>query len=234
MSEQMPQKGRSKKAIITGSVILLVGIIWLLRKAGVYIPHYLLGWEMILILIGLAIGVDNKFRNPASYVLIAIGGVFLIDDVFAIPFHVMEYFWPLLVIFIGLMVLIRPNRKSGVEGAKAEGPFDKLDLVSIFNGTKRNVQTKQFRGGETVTIFGGTELNLLQADMQQPVVLETTTIFGGTKLIVPRDWEVRTEATAIFGGVEDKRVSAVEVVSEERVLIITGTVIFGGVDIVSY
>lgn len=234
MSEQMPKKGRSKKAIITGSAILIVGIIWLLRKAGVYIPHYLFGWEMILILIGLAIGIDNKFRNPASYVLIAIGSIFLIDDVFDIPFHVMEYFWPLLVIFIGLMVLIRPNRRSSVTGAESGGPFDKLDLVSIFNGTKRNVQTKQFKGGETVTIFGGTELNLLQADMEEPVVLETTTIFGGTKLIVPRDWEVRTEATAIFGGVEDKRVSAVEVVSQERVLIITGTVIFGGVDIVSY
>lgn len=228
-------KNNNRKAIITGVVILAVGVIWLLRKMGIHMPYWLFSWEMILIGIGLAIGADNRFSNPASYILIIIGSVFLIDDVFNIPFNVMEYFWPLLLIFIGLMVIIRPRKKSKFHKAKnMDDSFDKLDLVSVFNGIKRNVISKKFGGGETVTVFGGTELNLHQADIEEMVNLECVVVFGGLKLIVPKNWEVRMEATSLFGGVEDKRFTAVEVVSEEKVLVISGTVLFGGIDIVSY
>lgn len=41
--------------------------------------------------------------------------------------------------------------------------------------------------------------------MLKPVTLEITTIFGGTKLIIPSNWEIKSEAVMIFGGIEDKR-----------------------------
>lgn len=94
--------------------------------------------------------------------------------------------------------------------------------------------SKNFRGGETVTVFGGTEINLVNADIHNTVNLECVAVFGGLKLIVPKNWEVRTDATSIFGGIEDKRFTAVEVVPENKTLVITGTVLFGGIDIVSY
>ncbi|MBM3416907.1 MAG: hypothetical protein FJY20_10820 [Bacteroidetes bacterium] len=50
--------------------------------------------------------------------------------------------------------------------------------------------SKDFKGGDIVNIFGGTEFNLSQADIKGRVTLEVTTIFGGTKLIVPSHWEV--------------------------------------------
>lgn len=231
--QKIPQKRR--KGLITGGVILLIGVVWLLNEVGVYLPGWLFGWEMILIVIGLAIGVDNKFTNPASYILILIGGVFLLDEIFYLPFNIFQFFWPVLVIVIGLLIILRPSRKrKNREWEESDSPYDKLDLVAVFNGTKRTVLSKNFVGGETVTVFGGTEINLLQADLQHEVVLDCTAVFGGLKLIVPRHWDVRVEATSIFGGVEDKRSSAVDVVPEEKILIITGTVLFGGIDVVSY
>jgi predicted membrane protein len=229
----------NSKALFTGGIILALGVIWLLRKMGVYIPHWVYGWEMILIVIGLAIGADNKFRNPASYVLIIIGAVFLLDDLFALPLNIMEYFWPLLVIFVGLMIMIRPRlRKHQRVGdnnpREINGSHEKIDSLSLFTGVKKTIRSQQFTGGETVTVFGGTELNLTQADIDGTAVIECTAIFGGVKLIVPKNWEVRTEATVIFGAVEDKRYTAVEVIPENKVLILGGTVIFGGIDIVSY
>jgi hypothetical protein len=61
------------KSVYTGIVILVIGLIWLLRRMGVYLPYWIFSWETLLIAIGLIIGIDNKFRNPASYILIAIG-----------------------------------------------------------------------------------------------------------------------------------------------------------------
>ena len=126
---------------------------------------------------------------------------------------------------------------QGEPGSRASGTYsgeDLIDSVSIFNGIKRTIMSKNFKGGETVTVFGGTEINLLQADFDKVAQLETTVVFGGLKLIVPKNWEVRSEVTSILAGVEDKRYSAVEVVPDEKTLVLTGAVIFGGIDIVSY
>jgi hypothetical protein len=107
----------------------------------------------------------------------------------------------------------------------------------VFGGVKKNIISKNFRGGETVTIFGGTEINLTQADVNGGVVLDLTQIFGGTKLIVPPHWRIQSkDMVAIFGGVDDKRPLLSNASTEEtnKVLILKGTCIFGGIDIRSY
>ena len=64
-------------------------------------------------------------------------------------------------------------------------------------------------------------------------MINITAIFGGVKIIVPPGWQIKQEVTAIFGGFDDKRkMRAVE--DLDKVLIITGVALFGGVDIRSY
>src|SRR5574339_629612 len=82
---------------------------------------------------------------------------------------------------------------------------DFVNATSIFGGAKKNIVSKNFKGGELTNIFGGTELNLMQADINGEAVIELTTIFGGTTLIIPSNWTVRSDAAVIFGGVDDKR-----------------------------
>ena len=110
---------------------------------------------------------------------------------------------------------------------------DVLDIVSIFGSVRKNILSKSFRGGEIVSVFGGSEVNLTQADIDTTAELEIVQIFGGTKLIIPSNWNVRSEAVAILGGVEDKR-EMNSSVTPGKTLIIKGTTIFGGIDIVSY
>jgi predicted membrane protein len=83
-----------------------------------------------------------------------------------------------------------------------------------------------------VNIFGGTELDLSQADIQGTVVIDNTNIFGGMKITVPANWEVRTEMTSIMGGTDDKRTT--REIDQNKVLVLTGVCIFGGVDVRSY
>lgn len=242
---------RSRKGIATGLVIIGFGIILLLRKLDIIIPEWILSWQMLLIFIGFTIGISSNFRKPASWILMTIGGVFLINDMFYIPFEIREFFWPIFIIIIGLVVLVRPRRNrefshAGVSGEYnadykkkgAEG-FDmnrsnRLDSVSIFNGSKTRIISKDFQGGETVTIFGGTEIDLLNADFDHTITIDCVAVFGGLKLIIPPNWEIQNHITGILGGVEDKRVSAVEVVPDNKRVILTGAVVFGGMDIVSY
>src|SRR5690606_6223030 len=81
---------------------------------------------------------------------------------------------------------------------------DRIESVSIFGGVKKNIVSKNFRGGEIVNFFGGSEINLIQADINGRINLEVVQVFGGTKIIVPANWTIHSEMVAIFGGIEDK------------------------------
>jgi predicted membrane protein len=228
-------------ALWLGIIFFFIGMGWLLRQMNFPFPHWLFGWEMILIVIGLVIGIRNKFRDAAWIILVLIGGVFLIRDIF--PFLTFyKYFWPMALIALGLFLILRPWRKSGQnrfgqDQLSTTGELstseDLLDYTAAFGGLKKNILSKNFRGGEVTCIFGGAELNFLQADIQGTVMLEVTQIFGGTKIIIPAHWEVKSEMTAIFGGIDDKRAVSANV-DHSKVLVLDGTSIFGGIEIISY
>src|SRR4030095_16768230 len=111
---------------------------------------------------------------------------------------------------------------------------DFVDSTSIFGGAKKIVISKNFKGGDLVNIFGGTELDLSQADFTGVAVIQLETIFGGTKMLVPSNWSVKSEAVTIFGGIDDKRRMQTITDSPEKILVIKGTVIFGGIEIKSF
>jgi predicted membrane protein len=104
----------------------------------------------------------------------------------------------------------------------------------IFSGTEKTVNSKNFKGADIVAIFGGVEVNLLNADMPSPAIMDVTSIFGGVKLIVPPHWEVKSQITTIMGGLEDKRPQLNTNLLEKKVLILKGTAVLGGIDIKSF
>lgn len=108
-----------------------------------------------------------------------------------------------------------------------------IDSTACFAGIKKNILSKKFRGGEVTSIFGGTELNLMQADLDEKATLEVTTVLGGTTLIVPAHWEIKSpEIVTILGHVEDKRPPAPRVGDEAtKVLTLIGTIVMGGIEI---
>ena len=65
------------------------------------------------------------------------------------------------------------------------------------------------------------------------MVIDVTAVFGGAKLIVPAGWQIKHEVTAIFGGLDDKRLVPAPLGST-KILIIRGVALFGGIDIRSY
>ena len=93
--------------------------------------------------------------------------------------------------------------------------------------------SKNFKGGDVTTVLGGSEIDLSQADFNGTVRLEVTQVLGGTKVIVPPHWEVRSEITAVFAGFEDKRQQPA-ITNPNKILIINGTSILGGIELKNF
>lgn len=263
-----PRRGGGGGKVMAGILLIVIGLVILATKLNYFfLPGWVFSWQMFLIVLGLFIGFKHNFRKPAWLVLIIIGSVFLLEDL--IPgINFKFYFWPILLIGIGLWVMLKPKghyprhmpppqpqqpqqpindytgdytsnttveQDSGFNMfGSDESTEDYVDATAVFGGVKKNIISKNFRGGEVVSVFGGTELNMSQADLQQPAVLEATQIFGGTTLIVPPHWQVKSEAVAILGGIDDKRPIMPGGYDPNKVLIIKGTSMFGGLQIKSY
>lgn len=234
---------------MAGLVIVIVGAVLLSRQMGVMMPDWLLSWPMILITIGLYVGAKHQFRKPGWIILCLIGTVFLMDN-FVEGFNISEYFWPVFIIAIGLfMIFSRENKwEREWKRRKAFGrqmveeitrnvetnPEDYINHVSIFGSIEKNIISKDFRGGDIVCIFSGAEINLSRAEIKQPVVMEIVNVFGGTTLILPPNWEIKSEMVAILGGIEDKRIQQAGIPDNQNVLVLRGTCVLGGIEIKSF
>jgi hypothetical protein len=228
---------------IGGLIVVIVGTLLLAREVGADMPYWLFSWHMLLIAFGIYLGARHSFRNPVWLIPVAIGSAFLLEDL--VPeIRVREYFWPLLIIGVGVVMIFRSRRrgsgdmfkdwerKANAATAMPEGSFES---VTIFGENKKQVLSKDFKGGESVCVFGGVEINLTQAEIIGRVPIEIVQIFGGTKLIVPSHWKIDTEeVVSVFGGLNDKRQVQNTVMDPSKVLVLKGTTFFGGIDIKSF
>ena len=119
-------------------------------------------------------------------------------------------------------------------GSRDSAKEDFVDSTSVFGAVKKIILSKNFKGGDIVCFFGGAELDMTQADINGTVVIDITAILGGAKLIVPAHWEIKSEAHAVFGGIDDKRTVHANLVDPNKVLLIRGTAFMGGIEIRSY
>ncbi|MCI0750884.1 MAG: cell wall-active antibiotics response protein [Flammeovirgaceae bacterium] len=233
-NEGSPRDGRA----IAGLIVITVGALLLARQAGADFPHWILSFGTLLGVIGLYIGYRQRFRNWFWMVPTAIGLLFLTDDIVE-NFSVGPFIWPIIIIAVGLVIIFRPRRSRELRQkfsnvTEESTGEDKIDTITVFGAIKKNIISKNFKGGEATSVFGGVELDFTQADINGRAELELTHIFGGAKLIIPPDWRLHSdELVCIFGGLDDKR-KATSNTDPNKVLVITGTCLFGGIDIKSY
>ncbi|MBN1252703.1 MAG: hypothetical protein JXR51_04070, partial [Bacteroidales bacterium] len=108
-----------------------------------------------------------------------------------------------------------------------------IDDLNIFGGNKRVITSSDFIGGKVTSFFGGSEFDLLSAEMRnKKAVIDILTIFGGSKFVVPADWNVQVDVISVFGGFTDKRNNIISNQNnKDKTLIIKGLVVFGGGEI---
>lgn len=245
--ESKHKRGR----IFGGLIFFVIGLVFLAREFGVDFPHWLFSWKILLIVIGLYVGIKHQFRNIAWLILIGIGATFLLEDFYPV-FNFSKIIWPIIIMLVGLKLTIKPSHKRHKQYGKMwqqkqqwkeaannweqrASSEDYLEINCVFGSIKKNFISKNFKGGEINCVFSGSEVNLTNADFEDKVELEVNIVFGGASLIVPSNWEVRSELTAVLGGVEDKRVVNNDFTNAQtKVLILRGTAVFGGIEIKNF
>jgi len=241
MDENWQKRQRTSK-IVTGLIIILAGALVLVKQMGFFVPHWILSWKMLLIAIGFVTLIKHNFKNTGGYIMILIGATFLLHEL--MPFWINpKFLWPLIVIGIGVLIIAKTlvfdqKKKSGLNTSSTMDGSHSEDFVqagAFFGGVTKNVFSKNFKGASVSCVFGGTEINLMQADFEGEAVVDITCVFGGATLIIPADWKVRSDLTSVFGGIEDKRVLLPQdLMSESKLLILKGTCVFGGIELHGY
>ena len=127
----------------------------------------------------------------------------------------------------------KKNYRNRLGRTQGSADVDDFDITAVFTGSKRNIDTGNFTRGTTTVVFAGSEINMMHAYLQGEGVVDVTVIFGGLEIIVPADWRVEVSGNAVFGAIEDKRYNYSDT-DPNKVLRITGVVLFGGVEIKSY
>ena len=247
-------RNRGGNRAFMGLLLVGIGAALLLRNMNfLFFPDWLFTWPMILVIIGIYSGVKNGFRNNSWIILIGLGGFFLVDEF--IPGLTKEiFFWPLVIMALGLLFILRPKKEhwtncdkedkekeryspSGFSVASATSGADSDDHIqtsSIFSGVNRKILSKNFQGGSISCIFGGAEIDMTQADINGRVVIRVDQVFGGIKLKVPPNWIVQNEINGVFHGVDEKRNPQSFAADPSKTLVLKGSCIFAGIEIRSY
>ncbi|MBL4559642.1 MAG: hypothetical protein COC06_10685 [Bacteroidales bacterium] len=231
-------KSNSNNRAIFGVFLILFGCLLVLKNLD-FIPyelrHVIFSWPSLLVGLG-ALFFFGKDDKTTGLVLMVAGGLFLMPVIFDWSFNWRGLFWPVMLIIIGVVVIRKRTDCDFGKRSSVGSDTDYIDELNIFGGGEKVINNNNFRGGKVTCVFGGTELNFSNAKLSEGTnVIDVFAMFGGCVLVVPSDWDVRVEVSAIMGGISDKRMPVTNyIVEPKKELIIRGIVIMGGCEIKSY
>jgi hypothetical protein len=224
----------SRVGFVWGFMIAAIGVALLLDHLDlIHVGSLLRFWPMILV----CFGVGHVF-TPSSriwgIILILVGTVFQLNNLGILHAGIADL-WPVAIIAVGLALMWGAMRPPITVTSGSGDPLaDTLHAVAIFGGCERRINSQHFRGGRSVSIFGGVELDFRDANIEgDEATLDVNCIFGGVEIRVPNSWFVHSTSIPILGGFSDKthRPTNPDPAAKGKTLVITGQVVFGGVEI---
>lgn len=217
--------------LIIGGILITFGIIFLLDTTGVLsLVNMTTGdiigllWPALLLGLGIKMLVDKNIS--LGIVLTSLGTLFLLTHLFNISFFAM--LWPMIIIVIGLTMIFRKDAPHMTEGKKYYGG-DRVSETVVFWGIDKNMDSKAFKGGDITVAFGGAKLDLRDSIIDKGgAKLVLNAAFGGIEVLLPKDCNVVSDGVGILGG-WDNKFNQREAKGPK--LEITGTAIFGGIEV---
>ena len=196
--------GRGRGGLLMGTVLVLVGLAFLLDHMG-YVSVYSLWWHYWPLLVVLAGVVNIVSRNrPWGALLIAVGVLLQLNQLGITHFGWRD-FWPMMLIALGILVLwgsFGLRKRPPVSASTGGDPRTTLNEAVVFGGLERRMISQDFQGGDITAIFGGVDLDLTEAHiLGNEATLAITAIFGGVELRIPVGWQIAFRGAPIFGGV---------------------------------
>lgn len=230
-------KNNQNKTFFWALVFIAGGGLFLMRNFGMLdfdVPLKLISWRLIPLIVGINALLRKDYIN--GIIAISVAVIFYIPD-FLTPVEKTQYYklWPLLLVGVGLTILAKYMFPQQFDNYRTQLQAEDRNYVSesnIMAGSSSKFVTKDFTGGKVSCVMGGSELNLTEADLQNNATLRVFIMMGGMEMRIPKEWNVKLDVFPIMGGVEDKITKFPEnVVDKSKVLVISGYVIMGGIEI---
>lgn len=223
--------------VLSGFILLAVGIILLLKQLGFELPYWLFTWPMLLIVIGFFVGARHGYHSNKWLIVVLIGVLFLIDK--TIPgINISHFIWPIIIMTAGLMIIFRPRKKrlrdehwrkwwEEQRYNKQEYRKHKFDKYRDYHyDYKQYTMPNDDKTGEdfinSTTIFGGIEKSVLSKTFKGG---EIVNICGGTELNLSQadiEGKVVLDITQVLGGTKLIVPSHWEIKSEMMVAVFGG------------
>lgn len=221
----------TSRRYLAGVLLIVVGLGFLLQQAGFWSfgKFISMWWPMIIVFAG-AYQLTKRTVSPvAGMSVLAIGILLQLKRFPFIPPGLKNVFWPLLLVGIGLAIIFSKSEKGEFNGHLDNDDF--IDHFVAFSGLKTKNRSLNFKGGSTTVLFGGAEIDLLDAKMVTDVSVSLNAIFGGIDIIVPGDWKVVATGLPLFGSWENKTDLSQSNEGKLPVLRVKCLALFGGVEI---
>jgi predicted membrane protein len=236
-------------SFIFGALIVAAGVVLLLDQQGLINADRVFSyfWPVILIAAGSTMLIDCRGRGGRGIwgiSLLAIGALLVLENLgFA---HIrFDTIWPLIIIGVGVLMIwqaasprIGPDGKPNSQWSNVFNHWSRIGSseadfngVAIFGGFKRRITTKKFRGGSVLSVMGGFQIDLRQAEMEgDSATIEAMSFMGGGEIKVPEAWLVSMEGISLFGAfVDETDQQSPSASGTQKRLIMKGASLFGGI-----
>ena len=210
--------------VFFGLMIIVLGGILLLQNLGI-INHDMwqyygsVFWGLAITVAGVLMTVANRHFWVVGMPLVVVGVGMILRGVGIVDINLWKLFWPVCIIAMGLAIMFRP-KSSRQQSAE-------VDKVAVFYGETSRI-TGDYEGGSLTAMFGGIDLDLRKAKIQDGSVIEVMVICGGINIVVPEGVIVENNVRGILGDSDNKTTAAA---SAKTRLQVRGECILGGLEI---
>lgn len=194
-------------SLIWGILFIIVGLIFGLNAMGITdINIFFRGWWTLFIIIPSLIGVIKESYKVGNYIWLLIGIVLLLSAQGIINFStIWKLALPTILVIIGLSIIFKDVVGSKInDKIKELNKQGKTEYYATFSGEELTFSGSEFKGASLNAIFGGIDINLKDAVIEEDIVINSTAVFGGVDILVPNNVNVKVKSSSIFGGTDNK------------------------------
>lgn len=230
-NNQIDATKRSQHHLIFGSLIILVGLMLMAKKMGLFFIHVHF-MPFIFILLGIYSGIKHRFLNFGSWALIALGILLMTPRFWVLGVLSTHLVGPVILILIGLFLIFKSNRLLQYPHRMNENFMsdkisdDSFKIAASFGEQEKIVTSKKFEGGTVDLNFSDATINLIDADFEETAIINVKATCSEINIILPDQWSVSMQTENNFSSVIDRRWQVVDELQNHKNLIIKGKLNF--------
>lgn len=217
-------------SVLWGIVFITVGVFYAGDSFNLWeFRLFFDGWWTLFIIIPCLISIVENGLGTGNVVGLTVGVLFLLSSQGIVNSRIVgKLIFPVILILIGVKIIFRDNFSKNVKKNININRQERLEYTSIFSGQKEIYPNQRFGGASILAIFGGIELDLRNAVINEDIVINSTSICGGVDILVPSNVNVKISSIPIFGGAANKARPCISV--NAPTIYINATCILGGLD----